>query len=76
MYEINVSKREADGGYRHYFATASRSITNRLALEKVVADFVNRFPSPEFNISVSYTPQKGMIMSARSFMSNPENLTL
>ena len=74
-YEINVSK-ETEHGYRHYFATAQRSITSRAQLILVAKDFSERFPAPEFNISVRYVPEVSVSMEYEAFSENPEQLTL
>lgn len=74
-YEINVSKETKDG-YSHYFATAPRSITNKAQLILVAKDFSERFPAPEFNISVRYVPEVSVGMEYEAFAKNPEKLTL
>jgi hypothetical protein len=55
-YEINIAKQNktigANGRYEHYFATADRSITDRIRMEKVYADIKKAFPEPDFKISV------------------------
>ena len=73
-YEINIAKKDETGMYHHYFATAKRSISSLLRLKKMVADFTERFPAPEFNISVSYSPEVSHRMGVEEFIKNPEKL--
>ena len=54
-YEINIAKNG-----RHYFATASRSLTDERAAKAVWADLKKRFPEDEgFELSVSYRVHSG-----------------
>ena len=54
-YEINVS---LNG--QHLFATAKRSITNKIALEVIYRIFKEKFPQEEgYNITVSYNETRG-----------------
>lgn len=61
-YEINVSKKREISGrtpqYAHYFATAERSITDTETLKVVVKHFLEIFPKPEYQISVSLDEQR------------------
>ena len=60
FYEVNISKfnkKTVPNSYRHYFATAPRSITNKLDLKIILEDFVVKFPEPEFNITVTKDEQ-------------------
>ena len=75
-YEINVSKKNDKGEYHHYFATHKRSITTQNRLKTVLADFMEKFTKPEFNISVSYVSEVGRSMSAEMFLENPDKLTI
>lgn len=65
-YEINVSKRDNPNthlgklGYSHYFATAPRSLTDRESAINMVKVFQEKFPEPEYQISVSYDPEEGI----------------
>ena len=52
-YEINVAKKNANGEYHHWFATAERSIDTRDKLIKVLKEFRIAFPEPEYNISIT-----------------------
>lgn len=55
-YEVNVSRLVKDhrgSNYHHYFATTERSIHTKEQLEKVMEDFNQRFPKPEFNVMAS-----------------------
>lgn len=48
-YEINVA---LNG--RHFFATAERSITDRITLDKVIHTFKEKFPASEgYELSVT-----------------------
>jgi hypothetical protein len=50
-FEINVAKKsKIDGAYRHYFATAERSISTETELKGMLIHFKHLFPEPEFNI--------------------------
>lgn len=58
-YEINVSKLD-DGNYnhghktyRHFFATAPRSIQTEDKLKTVLIEFKKAFPEPEYKISAT-----------------------
>jgi hypothetical protein len=65
-YEINVSKRNefrADKDYSHFFATAPRSITTMDELKKVIDVFVEAFPSPEYNITITKWEETGQGVS-------------
>jgi len=57
-YEINIAKQSKLGrierpDYRHFFATAERSITTESELKAVLLYLVPAFPMPEFNITVT-----------------------
>lgn len=53
-YEINIAKKEKDSSsYRHFFATAPRSITDDQKLFEVVRELKKKFPEPEYNLTVS-----------------------
>lgn len=71
-YEINVAKKDNHGGYSHYFATSPRSISTIKSLEEKVKDFGERFPYPEFDISVSKVEQSGIQVDFKSFLDNPD----
>jgi hypothetical protein len=60
-YEINVSKCENPVGrgnnpprYRHFFATAPRSIKCKHDLRIVLEEFKAKFPEPDYQISATY----------------------
>jgi hypothetical protein len=60
-YEINVSKLEQSyhsrgKSYRHFFATAERSIDSKERLKEIYNELKNAFPEPEYNITISYIP--------------------
>lgn len=58
-YEINVAH---EG--RHFFATASRSITYKTELAKVLPVMLEKFPKSEgYEIRVSYNVKTGRDMS-------------
>lgn len=65
-YEINVAKKTTKddgyipseiGKYHHLFATAKRSITDSKELDKVMKVFAEKFPEPEYSISISKDEQ-------------------
>lgn len=59
-YEINVSKkRENSKEYSHYFATAPRSLKSKEETKDMLLVFLEKFPEPEYKISVSYNPETG-----------------
>lgn len=58
-YEINVAKKNANGEYHHWFATAERSIDTEAKLIKVLKEFRVAFPAPEYNISASRWEETG-----------------
>lgn len=57
-YEINVSKADPERdwkgnpSYRHLFATAPRSLTDENELKRCLKILVEKFPAPEYCISV------------------------
>lgn len=54
-YEVNVSKKNThDGRYSHFFATAPRSITDRIRLRAVLDEIKAKFPEPEFVVSATF----------------------
>lgn len=60
-YEINVSKCDNPVGrgstparYRHFFATAPRSIIDRGTLRTVLDEIKAKFPEPEYQVSATY----------------------
>ena len=74
-YEINVAKQRKYTGslsstyqYVHLFATAKRSLTDREATIKLLQEFTEKFPEPEYNISVSYYEESGQGWSAKDFL--------
>ena len=71
-YEVNIAKREADGGYRHWFATHERSITNRSRLRVVLIDLMEKFPAPDYSITVSHNPQVRSQIDVQAFINNSE----
>ena len=74
-FEINISKRNNDGMYIHYFATAKRSIPHREKLTLLVEDFMIKYPSPTYKVDVSYEPEIGRSMNAADYLENPDKLT-
>lgn len=60
--EINVAKKTAEKDYKgnptykHFFATAERSITNSDELKKVLPIMREKFPFPEYRITVNVDP--------------------
>jgi hypothetical protein len=81
-YEINVAKMEdpsklAQGvkpGYKHLFATHPRSLSNINEVKVLISLFVEKFPSPEYNISVSYNPEVERNMSIEAFLEDPNSI--
>ena len=73
-YEINVAKKDKKGEYRHYFATAKRSITTQTQLQEMTKHFMTVFPAPEYHISVSYVPEVSYGMEAQDFLNNPDKI--
>ena len=67
-YEINVSKRQPNGGYKHYFATAKRSITSESELTTILKDFDVKFPQPEFHLSATYHSEGGAILDINKYL--------
>lgn len=61
-YEINVSKKDSKNTYKHYFATAKRSITYEEELIPMVKHFSIVFPKPEYCISITYYSESGVIL--------------
>jgi hypothetical protein len=59
-YEINVSKCENPGTkigtprYKHFFATAPRSIKSKHELRVLLDEFKAKFPEPEYLITATY----------------------
>lgn len=52
-YEINVSKKAKNGMYKHYFATAERSLDSLSEAQNMVIVFMEKFPEPKFKINVT-----------------------
>lgn len=58
-YEVNVAMKEPKLGwdgkpsYRHLFATHERSLTNEADAKFLFETFKQKFPAPEFNVTVS-----------------------
>lgn len=74
-YEINVAKLaptsyyDPTPSYRHYFATAPRSISDSKTAVAVLKDFQVRFPEPEFNITLSRNPEQSEFINIPLFLS-------
>lgn len=73
-YEINVSKLD-DGNfnhghktYRHFFATAERSITTKVSLKLVLTELMKVFKMPEYKISVSREEKVGNIINVEEIL--------
>jgi hypothetical protein len=58
-YEINVAKKDDKPGwdgkphYSHFFATSERSIFGLAELRRVLGVFLEKFPEPEYNLTVT-----------------------
>jgi hypothetical protein len=73
-YEINVSKMNPNSKrHEHYFATARRSLTDRLATYKLLKHFLGLFPKPEYDITVSYHSEGFTGESAESYIQDYES---
>ena len=66
-FEINVAKKDSRGSYSHLFATAERSLTTYSKTVEVLQVLKEKFPAPEFNLSVSYDPETSQGYSADCF---------
>ena len=53
-YEINVAVRDKNGRWRHLFATDTRSLHTKSEAKELYELFKEKFPEPEYDISVSY----------------------
>ena len=51
-YEINVAVKDKNGRWKHLFATDTRSISYPLEAERLYKLFKEKFPEPEYDISV------------------------
>ena len=67
-YEINVAKKDSKGQYRHYFATAPRSLTFYKEAIKVLKHFIVLFPAPEYNMTVNKNPEQFSCSSPEDFL--------
>ena len=66
-YEINVAKKSKEG-YRHFFATAKRSITLLFDLHKVYKVFKTVFPEPEYKIDITKWEETGHGIDPKSLI--------
>lgn len=64
-YEINVAKFNKETcRYEHYFATSERSIPTLSCLQRVLRDFIVRFPEKEgFRISAEQWEKRGNVIN-------------
>jgi hypothetical protein len=72
FFEINVAKKDGEYSngetmYKHYFATAERSITSDEKIKEVYAHFKTIFPKPEYNITVTYYSGCGKRVNPEEF---------
>lgn len=69
-YEINVAKLNKEAGrYEHYFATSERSIPTLSCLQKVLKDFIVRFPEEEgFLISAAQWEKCGKVINIHTLL--------
>jgi hypothetical protein len=74
-YEINVAKLtdNKELPYKHFFATAKRSCTSIHEAQEVLAEFVVKFPKPEYNIMMSYCEESERNIDINKFLENPYN---
>jgi hypothetical protein len=64
-YEINVSKMTPSVSrpyYKHFFATAERSITTLADMQQVYAALKAAFPQPEYLLTVSRYETSGYVI--------------
>jgi len=73
-YEINVAKIAKDRIYKHFFATAKRSITDKDKAVEVLKTMMEKFPEPEYNITVNYHSEGYTGCDAQDFIKNPDIL--
>ena len=76
-YEINVAKKRptiygVDGGYSHFFATAERSCQTKQQVTEVVKEFIEKFPEPEYQISVTHHPEVGKFIDVEKLLEDKE----
>lgn len=72
-YEINVAKLDPKTlTYKHFFATAKRSLKNRKETKEMVKLFIEKFPEPEYNITISYSPEISENYSIQYFLELPD----
>jgi hypothetical protein len=71
-YEINVAMLQGTLGwdgkpvYNHLFATHDRSIVSRRELRRVLEVFLEKFPGPQFLLSVTLWHKEGQIQEMES----------
>ena len=71
-YEINVSKLAKNDMYKHYFATAERSLDSLSEAKQMVKVFMEKFPEPKFKIKVTRYEEIGEGWNAYSFINKEE----
>jgi len=73
-YEINVAKlvkvHSRSCSYKHFFATAKRSITTEFELKEVLKHFLVIFPSPEFLMNVTRYQEIGEGLNVNDILNN------
>ena len=76
-YEINVAKLvKGHGGkkeYRHFFATAKRSLTSERLLKEAVKIFKEKFPKPEYDLSCTYYTGQGVHVDLKELENGKDN---
>lgn len=60
-YEINIAK-NSKTGYYHLFATHKRSCTSIFDTKAVLSVILEKFPSPEYKVSVTKYEETGYSM--------------
>jgi len=73
FYEINVAKDTKSNyrnevNYRHFFATAPRSITTDDELKTALEIFMVAFPEPMYNITVTRDDQRSEGVNIEDFL--------
>ena len=78
-YEINIAKLvkvdSRSSSYKHFFATAKRSITTEFELNEVLKHLVVAFPKPEFCISIAQYEERGLIIDPETILNKYNETT-
>lgn len=77
-YEINVSRRDTDGKYRHYFATSEHSISDTFKAQEIYNALSDKFPSPEFKVDITHYALSGTQLTSsfrKAYLARPKPST-